>query len=75
MGLAISRLSTLQLAIDVGQRCSWASGVVGVVDRWSSGAASHSSVDDAIAQTATVDVTYIVSERALQIAADIGSGT
>ena len=42
----------LQIAADVGRRCSGcASGVLGAVDRWLSGPASHSSAQAVIAQT------------------------
>ena len=59
----------LQIAADVGWWCSGgASGVVGVVDRWLSGLASHSSAQTVIAQT----LREAVPERALQIAADVG---
>ena len=60
----------LQIAADVGRWCSgWASGVVGAVDRWLSGPASHSSAQAVITQTLRDDA---VPERALQIAADVG---
>ena len=43
----------LQLAVAVGRRCSgWASGVLGVVDRWLSGPASHSGAQAVIANEA-----------------------
>ena len=59
----------LQIAAEVGRSCSgWASGGVGVVDRWLSGPASHSSAQAVIAQT----LRDAVPERALQIAADVG---
>jgi len=59
----------LQIAADMGRRCSgWTSGVVGGVDRWLSGPASHSSAQAVIAQT----LRDAVPERALQIAADVG---
>ena len=60
-----------QIAVDVGRRCSGcASGVVGAVDRWLSGPASHSSAQAVIAQT----LRDAVPERALQIAAEVGRG-
>ena len=60
---------TLQIDADVGRRCSGcASGVVGAVDCWLSGPASHSSAQAVIAQT----LRNAVPERALQIAADVG---
>ena len=60
----------LQIAVDVGRRCSGcASGVLGAVDRWLSGPASHSSAQAVIAQT----LRDAVPERALQIA-DVGRG-
>ena len=59
----------LQIAADVGRWCSgWASGVLGAVDRWLSGPASHSSAHAVIAQK----VRDAVPERALQIEADVG---
>ena len=42
----------LQLAAEVGRRCGgWASGVLGAVDCWLSGAAGHSSARAVIAKT------------------------
>ena len=59
----------LQIDADVGRGCGgWASGVLGAVDRWLSGPASHSSAQAVIAQT----LRDAVPERALQIAADVG---
>ena len=59
----------LQIAVDGGRWCSgWASGVVGAVDSWLSGPASHSSAQAVIAQT----LRDAVPERALQLAADVG---
>ena len=64
-----SEQRALQLAADVGRRCSGgASGVLGGVDRWLSGPSSHSSARAVIAQT----LRDAVPERALQIAADVG---
>ena len=61
----------LQIAADVGRWCSgWANGVLGAVDRWLYGPASHSSAQAVIAQT----LRDAVPERALQIAADVGRG-
>ena len=62
-------MRALQIAADVGRWCSgWGSGVVGAVDRWLPGPASHSSAQAVIAQT----LRNAVPERALQIAADVG---
>ena len=63
-----------QLALREGgdevRRCGggWASGVLGAVDRWLSGSASHSRAQAVIAQT----LRDAVPERALQIDADVG---
>ena len=55
---------------DVGRRCSGcASGVLGAVDRWLSGPASHSSAQAALAQTLRGAGG---PERELQIDADVG---
>ena len=59
----------LQIAADVGRWCSgWASGVLGAVDRWLSGPASHSRAQAVITQT----LRDAVPERALQLDADVG---
>ena len=61
-----------QIAADEGRRCrGCASGVLGAVDRWLSGPASHSSAQAVITQTLLRDA---VPERALQIDVD-GSRT